>query len=134
MTIIETALTLVATNIGGGILGFPFAYYHLGLTLAIIMTVVLAINTHVSSMMYLKVKDLTPRKLESIYEIAYLLFGRASIFVVCCIMFLSNSGGIVLYYMIIGDTLSGLMKQALIEPSGEKSVAEMDIDLAEYPW
>ena len=85
-------------------------------------------------MMYLKTKDLTPRKLESIYEIAYLLFGRASIFIVCTIMFLSNYGAIVLFYMIIGETLGTLTKQALIEPSGDMSVTEMDIDLTEYPW
>lgn len=134
MTICETAMALVATNIGGALLGFPYAYYHCGLTLSIILTVVLGIITHVSSMMYLKTKDLTPYKLESIYEIAFLLFGRSSIFVVCSIMFLSNYFAIVLFYMIIGETWSTLIKQALIGHSSDMSVTEIDTNLEEYPW
>ena len=129
MTLMETSLALVATNIGGGILGFPYAFYHLGITLAVIMTLVLAVNNHMSSMMYLKTKDLTPRKLESVYEIAFLLFGRASIFVVCIIMFLSNYGAIVLFYMIIGETTSTLFTQAIVLP--EEDTAEA---LGDFVW
>jgi len=81
-------------------------------------------------MMYLKTKDLTPRKLESMYEIAYLLFGRASIFIVCTMMFVTNYGSIVLFYMFIGETAKTLFEQALLTPSS----GETDIDLAMQPW
>ena len=68
----------------------PFAFYRMGLFLAIITCFFIGILSHFANVMYLKVKDLTPRKLESVYEIAYLLFGRLSIFVVCFIMFMTN--------------------------------------------
>mmetsp|Transcript_12087 Transcript_12087/g.16408 ORF Transcript_12087/g.16408 Transcript_12087/m.16408 type:complete len:96 (-) Transcript_12087:1356-1643(-) len=95
----------------------------MGLPLGMIFCLLMTIITHASSMMYLKIKDLTPRKLESIYEIAFLMFGRSSIFIICTVLLLTNFGAIVLYYMMIGETVSTLTKQALIEPSGERSIA-----------
>ena len=108
MTVFQTSLALVATNIGGAILGLPYAYYHLGLINGMIINVVVATLAHVSAMMYLEVKDLTPRKLESIYEIAFLLLGRKSIFIVCSVMLVANLAAMILYYIIIGDTSSQL--------------------------
>ena len=129
MTILQTTLALVATNIGGGLLGLPFAYYHLGLVLSPIFCFIVASLGQVSSMMYLKTKDLTPKKPESVYEIAYILFGRPSIFVVTITMFISNYGALVLFYMIIGETVRTLMMSLLVEPENGGSV-----DMESYPW
>ena len=57
-------------------------------------------------MMLLKMKDLTPRRYESMYEIAYLLLGRQSIFYLCAIQFISIFGAMILYYTIMGHILS----------------------------
>jgi len=130
MTIMQTALALVATNIGGGILGIPFAFYRMGLVLGPIFVLMMALLSQISTMMILKVKDMTPRKLESVYEIAYLLFGRPSIFVVCITMFLGIYGALILYYIIIGDTVSTLMMSLLLGADH----AEKDIDLDNEPW
>ena len=115
-------MALVAANIGGGILGLPYAFYHLGLFLGIIACVIVALLSHFSTMMHLKTKDLTPRRYESVYEIAFLLVGRPSIFYVCTIMFLSNVGAIIMYYLLIGDTMSSLVTQALIVPTEGKTL------------
>ena len=64
----------------------------------------------------LKTKDLTPMKPESMYEISYVLFGRASIFVVCFFIFVRNFGCLIINYMIIGETLSTMMLQAFSHP------------------
>ena len=128
MTITQTALALVATNIGGGLLGSPFTFYRLGLVLGPIYCFMIAILGQVSTLMYFKTKDLTPKKPESVYEIAYVLFGRPSIFVVTITMFISIYGALVMYYMVIGDTLSTIMISLLTEPeNGGK------IDLDGYP-
>ena len=58
--------------------------------------------------MYLAVKDLTPRRYESIYEIAYLLLGRSSIFILCTIIYTCNLCAMVMYYIVIGDTTGRL--------------------------
>ena len=106
LSIMQTTLALVAANIGGGILGMPYAYYHLGLFLALVLTFVIATLSQLSSVLHLKTKDMTPRKYESMYEIGYLLVGRKSIFFLCSIMFMANSGAMILYYIIIGETIS----------------------------
>ena len=134
MTVLQTSLALVAANIGGGILGLPYAFYHLGLFLGVISCITVAILSHFSSIMHLKTKDLTPRRYESVYEIAFLLVGRPSIFFVCIIMFLANTGSIIMYYIIIGDTLSSLATQALIVPAEGKSLEQVQAELEEYPW
>ena len=108
MSILETSLALVATNVGGGILGFPYAFYHIGMINGIVMCVGCAGLAHVSAMMYLAAKDLTPRKYESIYELSYLLMGRCSIFGVSTILLVTNASCMIMYYIIIGDTISHL--------------------------
>jgi len=72
----------VATTLGGGLLGVPFAFYRLGIFNAILLCIFIAVTGHLSVMLYLRTKDLTPRKYESVYEIAYLLSGRGAIGVV----------------------------------------------------
>ena len=59
-------------------------------------------------MLYLRAKDLTPRKYESIYEIAYLLNGKVGIYVVIIVQFMSAFFAMVMYYMILGDTVGHL--------------------------
>lgn len=88
--------------------------YYLGLFLGVIAMLVMSILTHFSNVIHMKVKDLTPRKYESIYEIAYLLFGRTSIFVVCLNMFVLNLGALIMYYMLIGDIGSSLLINLLV--------------------
>ena len=108
----------MATNVGGGILGLPFAFYRFGLPLGLAFTLLVAFLCHFSTMMYLNVKDMTIGRYESVYEIAYALFGRFSIFFVCSIMFLNNFGSTILYYMVIGDTCSSLSSQILMDAAG----------------
>ena len=114
MTIFQTSLAFLAASIGGGILGMPYAFYRMGLFLGTILCFFIGIVSHHANVMYLKVKDLTPRKYESVYEIAYLLFGRPSIFVVCTIMFVTNISCIIMYYMMFGDVLGSLNTQVLL--------------------
>ena len=85
-------------------------------------------------MMYLRVKDMTPRKYESIYEIAYLLTGRVSIFIVCGIQLAMTFSSMIMYYMIIGDTLANLWAQAVIPGTRARSNEEIKEDLLEQPW
>ena len=97
----------------------PYAFHHLGISMGIFICFLSAVLSHFSSMLYLKTKDLTPRRYESVYEIAYLLVGRPSIFVVCGVLFAANLGAVIMYYIIIGDTLSSLITQANISTHGK---------------
>ena len=68
----------------------PYAILHMGIYLGLGSIVLMALLSHFSTMMHLKVKDLTPRRYESMYEIAYLLTGRPSIFIFCIVMMFAN--------------------------------------------
>ena len=85
--------------------------------------------------MHMKVKDLTPRRYESVYEIAYLLVGRASIFTVTSIMILGNFMSCVMFYMVLGETLSTLFIQLIIVRAENKTLDYLEnMDLSQYPW
>ena len=129
MNIFQTSLALVATNIGGAILASPYALYRLGLINGVILLLTLASLAHISNMMYLAIKDLTPRKYESIYEISYLLVGRRSIFIICSVMFVTNLCAMIIYYQIIGDTISRLLAQIFVDDIFGKSKADIRYDL-----
>ena len=85
-----------------------YAFYHFGIINSIFACLIISVLTHVSVMLYLRTKDLTPRKYESVYEIAYLLNGRGGLFTVILTQMLANFSSLILYYMILGDTLGHL--------------------------
>ena len=117
LSIFEASLSMHVSSIGLGFLGMPFAFYHLGLYLGIFICFIGGLLSHFANMLYLRVKDLTPGKYASIYEIAYLLFGRSAIFIVCIVMFVSNFVCLLLFYMVLGDSISSLATQVLLPPS-----------------
>ena len=114
LTIADTTLALVAGTIGGEMVAIPYAIHHLGLYLSIGTIIAVATVSHLSNMMYLKVKDLTPCQHESIYELAYLLLGRPAIYIVCIVQYLLNFTSMVLYYIIIADTASNIFSHFFV--------------------
>ena len=133
LTIFDTSLALVAGTIGGEIIAIPYAIYHMGIYLAMFTLIIVAISSHISNMMYLKVKDLTPCRHESIYEIAYLLLGRWAIYVVCTVQYLLNFSSMVLYYIIIGDTASSIFSHFYVNEDSSKMQKEIKDDLKYEP-
>ena len=115
---------MVVGSISGEIIALPYAIYHMGIYLSITTLVITAFLSHISSMMYLKVKDLAPLHLQSSYELAYLLVGRWAVYLVCIVQYFLNYGTIVLYYSIIGDTVAHLFAGALVPHLAIKSIDE----------
>jgi len=95
---------------GGCVLGMPYVYYHMGIPLALVSSIIMGFIAYFSAIMLLKTKDLTPRRYESIYEIAFLLMGRPALFVVNIVVFLATFGPLILYYIVFGDVLSEFAK------------------------
>lgn len=67
----------------------------------------------VSCELYLGAKDFLPGKPESFFEIGYLLWKRASIFVICSIMTVNSFGIMLIYLILFGDTMSSVMRSIL---------------------
>ena len=115
MSIFDTTLALVATNIGGGIVGVPFAMYNCGAIFGTFLVLFCAGVTMFSIVLLLKTKDMSPGKYENLYEIGYSLMGRWSIFIICGILFLNTAGTCTLYFVIFGDTFGSVMRQLILE-------------------
>ena len=134
MSIFQTALAIVATNVGGGILGVPYAFYHLGIFNAAALCLFLAVTGQVSVMLHLRIKDLSPHKYESVYELAYFFYGRPAIFVLIAIYFSSALSCMVLYYMILGDTVGHLWGQAFVENARGREFKEIKDEVSSKAW
>ena len=115
MNVLQTMLALIASNIGGGIVGMPFAIFNCGAVLGTAVILFFGCITQLSVVLLLSTKDLTPRKYESLYEIGYLLMGRWSIFIMCTVLFFTTFGTCVLYFIIFGETLGSTMRQLILD-------------------
>ena len=110
LTIFQTSLALIATNIGAGIVGIPYAFYHLGLSLGVVTICVTAFVAWMAVVLMLKAKDLSPRHYESLYELGYLLMGRPAIFAICAVILMQAMGVLMVYFIIFGDTMSEVFR------------------------
>lgn len=102
-------LSIISTILGGGVVALPWSFYMLGIYPALAIMVVMACLTVNSSVLYLKAKDLTPGKPESIYELGYILMKRASIFIISGILTLNGLGMCMIYFMIFGNTIGSIV-------------------------
>ena len=73
------------------------------------LQVLVIILTHTSSNMYLYVKDIVPDHPDSLYEIGYMIVGRASIFGLGSVFFLNSVGLCMIYFIVFGDTAGQLV-------------------------
>ena len=131
LTIFQTSLALIATNIGAGIVGIPYAFYHLGLSLGIVTICVTAFVAWMAVVLMLKAKDLSPRHYESLYELGYLLIGRPAIYTICAVILMQCMGVLMVYFIIFGDTMSEVFRQMVTgdDVSGILSEEEVLADL-----
>lgn len=82
--------------------------------------------SHVSNMMYIKVKDLVANgRYESIYELSYVLFGRNAIFIVCTVQYMLNFTAIILYFIILGDCMEQMSSAFALGPKTPKERPEI---------
>ena len=112
---------MVAASIGGEIIAVPYAVYHMGVYMSVVCLIVVSLLSHLSNMMYIKIKDVCPAHFESVFELAYQLAGKPALYFVCFIQYVLNFGTIILYFVIIGDTSSALMASFFVSEDASKS-------------
>ena len=123
LSVFDTTLALVSATVGGEIVAIPFAVQRMGIWLGLFVIVAVAALSHISNMMYLKVKDLSGGRYESVYELAYALYGRRAIFFVCIVQYMLNLAGIVLYFIVLGDALESMTMAIVLGKGAPRTVA-----------
>jgi amino acid permease len=103
------ALALISTIIGGGIVGLPFAFYYLGIPLALAFNVLAVLMTRESGRLYLAMHALVPDRPDSLYEIGYMLSGRSTIFVNAIICVVNSIGLMMIYFIVFSETMGQLV-------------------------
>ena len=111
LTLFQAVLALIACNIGGGIVGVPFAMFNYGIPLGTSLIILVAIISFLSVMLLLKSKELC--KQESYYEIGYLVMGRGAILLISGAIICQLFGIIVVYYIVFADTVKLLVIQSV---------------------
>lgn len=100
MSVSEASMSALSTIIGGGIVGLPFAFYNLGFIVGFIVEFLFLYLTRLSCQVYLASKDLIPGKLDSMYEIGFMVTGRSSIFIISTIIAINSFGLMLIYFNI----------------------------------
>ena len=84
----EASLALLASIIGGGIVGVPFSMEHTGIPLGLILLIVFGFCAYYASVLYFETKLLSPHRINSLYEMSFVVLGKSSIYLVASIIFL----------------------------------------------
>ena len=113
LTVFQTSLALVSTNIGAGIVAMPYAFAHMGIPLGVFTVTAMALVSWVAVILMLKAKDISPMHYESLYELGYLLMGRKAIFAICSVVLIQAVGLLQVYFIIFGDTMSEVFTQMI---------------------
>ena len=120
LTAFEAGLALLSAIVGGGIVGIPYAMYHTGIPLGVILTISIALAGWYTGLLYLRVKELSPTYVESMYELCYVTMGSASIFLLSITILISGAGCTMIYFIVFSNTSQSLAKLAFEE--GEENM------------
>jgi amino acid permease len=113
-------LALLSAIIGGGIVGIPYAMLHTGIPLGILLNVFVAIAGSYTGYLYLKVKELSPTYVESLYELGFVTMGVCSIYFIAITILLSSGGCIMIYFIVFSNVSASIAVQ--IQDEGTNNI------------
>ena len=103
LTSFEAGLALLSAIVGGGIVGIPYAMFHTGIPLGLILIIFVAVAGWYTGSLYLRIKDLSPTYVESMYELCYVTMGAASIYLLSIIILISGIGCTMIYFIVFSN-------------------------------
>ena len=113
LTVFEAGLALLSAIIGGGIVGIPFSMVHTGIPLGLALNAAVAAIGWFTGSLYLKVKDLSPTYVESLFEIGFVTMGKASIYLFSITILVTGSGVTIIYLIVFSDISASLIQAAM---------------------
>lgn len=104
----EAGLALLSAIVGGGVVGIPYAMFHTGIPLGIFLNIGVALSGWYTGTLYLKVKDLSPTYVESMYELGFVTMGVFSIYLISIIILISGTGCTMIYFIVFSNISTSL--------------------------
>ena len=115
MNAFEAGLALLSTIVGGGIVGIPYAILQTGIPLGVALNFGVAIGGWYTGSLYLKVKDMSPTYVESLYELGFVTMGTSFIYFYSVLVILYGTGCTILYFIVFSNISASLAKAMLDE-------------------
>ena len=84
--------------------------YHTGIPLGLFLNFLMMLSTWYACNLYLSCIDIVPIHVESLYEIGFVVMGRASIFIIATILMIGSVGLIMIYFIVFGDATSSIVR------------------------
>ena len=108
LTPFEAGLALLSAIVGGGIVGIPYAMFHTGIPLGLLLNIGVSLAGLYTGSLYLKVKDLSPTYIESMYELGFVTMGVFSIYFISTVILISGFGCIMIYFIVFSNISASL--------------------------
>ena len=96
-------MALLSAIVGGGIVGIPYAMFHTGIPLGLVLNIGVALAGWYTGYLYLTVKNLSPTYVESMYELGFVTMGVSSIYILSSVVLISGAGCIMIYFIVFSN-------------------------------
>lgn len=91
-------------------MGIPFAMFHTGIPLGLFLNFGVALAGWYTGTLYLKIKDMSPTYVESLYEIGFVTMGTSSIYIFSALILISGVGCTMIYFIVFSNISASLAK------------------------
>ena len=116
-SIFGTALSIISTIIGGGIISIPYALTAPGFKTGILINFCAVIIMLFCGHLYLRARDIY--KLQSFSELSYMSFGRKSVFMINLLIAFVIFGILTLYLILFSRITISLISPLLPDPTSD---------------
>ena len=104
---------MMSYNIGGGLVGLPFAFLHLGIPISLAIIVFIYALTLVGCEFFFRVKSVVPGNFQTFYELGYMLYGKLSIYFIAFNITMIGLSFAIVDFIVFGDTCVSLMNSII---------------------
>ena len=97
------------------ITGLPFAFLHLGFMWGFLLLCFFAYLSYKSCLLYLKLKEVVPARLDSLQEVGYITMGRSALFVLGFATFFLSFCLVVIQFIVFADISKTMVAQYITQ-------------------
>ena len=108
-----TVLAIMSTVVGGGMVSLPWAFLQTGIYFAFGYLLLMVGQVALSTVLYLKARELCPFRTQSMQEVGFVVLGRKSIFWISFIILINSLGLLIIFFSVFGDTAASIVSSIL---------------------